>query len=80
MTMIHIRGANGLWARNTTKFLPQRTGERLTLYLRRADRLRTSDSTGVLGYLISMLSIAVVTHGLGEAGFGFIHRAVGFPY
>jgi len=38
-----ILGANGQLARNTTRWLLQRTAARLTLYLRRASRLRNPD-------------------------------------
>jgi len=40
---ILILGANGRLARNTTRWLLQRSDVRLTLYLRRASRLRNSD-------------------------------------
>ena len=40
---ILILGANGQLARNTTRALLARTDARLTLYLRRADRLKNSD-------------------------------------
>ncbi len=43
MTRILILGANGQLARNTTKFLLERTDARLTLYLRQASRLRNPD-------------------------------------
>jgi uncharacterized protein YbjT (DUF2867 family) len=43
MTRILILGANGQLARNTTAFLLERTSARLTLYLRRARRLRNPD-------------------------------------
>jgi len=39
MTNILILGANGQLARNTTRMLLEKTDARLTLYLRRADRL-----------------------------------------
>ena len=40
---ILILGANGRLARNTTRWLLQRSDVRLTLYLRRASRLRNPD-------------------------------------
>ena len=43
MTRILILGANGQLARNTTKFLLERTDAHLTLYLRQASRLRNPD-------------------------------------
>jgi uncharacterized protein YbjT (DUF2867 family) len=43
VTRILILGANGQLARNTTEFLLERTSARLTLYLRRARRLRNLD-------------------------------------
>ena len=47
MTNVLILGANGQLARNTTKFLLERTDAHLTLYLRRADRLRNPDPARV---------------------------------
>ena len=47
MTRVLILGANGQLARNTTKFFLARTDARLTLYLRRASRLRNPDPTRV---------------------------------
>jgi uncharacterized protein YbjT (DUF2867 family) len=47
MTNVLILGANGQLARNTTKFLLERTDAHLTLYLRRAERLRNPDPTRV---------------------------------
>ena len=46
MIRVLILGANGQLARNTTKFFLERTDARLTLYLRRASRLRTPDPAG----------------------------------
>jgi uncharacterized protein YbjT (DUF2867 family) len=43
MTKVLILGANGQLARNTTRFFLERTDARLTLYLRRASRLRNPD-------------------------------------
>jgi len=43
MTRILILGANGQLARNTTTFLLERADVQLTLYLRRAGRLRNPD-------------------------------------
>jgi uncharacterized protein YbjT (DUF2867 family) len=40
MTRVLILGANGQLARNTTRMLLERTGAALTLYLRRAGRLK----------------------------------------
>ncbi|MDB5886322.1 MAG: NAD-dependent dehydratase [Polaromonas sp.] len=40
MTRVLILGANGQLARHTTKFFLERTDARLTLYLRRANRLQ----------------------------------------
>jgi uncharacterized protein YbjT (DUF2867 family) len=39
MTWILILGANGQLARNTTRFILERSDARVTLYLRRANRL-----------------------------------------
>jgi uncharacterized protein YbjT (DUF2867 family) len=47
MTQVLILGANGQLARNTTKFFLDRTDARLTLYLRRANRLRNPDPARV---------------------------------
>ena len=47
MTNVLILGANGQLARNTTKFLLERTDAHLTLYLRRAERLRNPDPARV---------------------------------
>jgi uncharacterized protein YbjT (DUF2867 family) len=47
MTNILILGANGQLARNTTKFFLSNTDARLTLYLRRANRLPNPDATRV---------------------------------
>jgi uncharacterized protein YbjT (DUF2867 family) len=47
MTRVLILGANGQLARNTTKFFLARTDARLTLYLRRASRLRNPDPARV---------------------------------
>lgn len=47
MTNVLILGANGQLARNTTKFFLDRTDARLTLYLRRASRLRNPDPARV---------------------------------
>lgn len=47
MNNILILGANGQLARNTTRFLLERTDARLTLYLRRANRLRNPDPSRV---------------------------------
>jgi hypothetical protein len=33
----------------------------------------------VLGYLISIISIAVITHSSADPGYGLIYGAVGFP-
>jgi uncharacterized protein YbjT (DUF2867 family) len=43
MVSVLILGANGQLARNTTKALLARTDARLTLYLRRANRLKNPD-------------------------------------
>jgi uncharacterized protein YbjT (DUF2867 family) len=43
MTKVLILGANGQLARNTTKAFLDRTDTRLTLYLRRAQRLSNAD-------------------------------------
>jgi uncharacterized protein YbjT (DUF2867 family) len=43
MTNILILGANGQLARNTTRFFLEHSDVRLTLYLRRASRLRNPD-------------------------------------
>jgi uncharacterized protein YbjT (DUF2867 family) len=43
MTKILILGANGQLARNTTRLFLERTDARLSLYLRRANRLRNPD-------------------------------------
>jgi len=43
MSRILILGANGQLARHTTPFLLDRTGAHLTLYLRRASRLKNPD-------------------------------------
>jgi uncharacterized protein YbjT (DUF2867 family) len=43
MIKVLILGANGQLARNTTTFFLERTDARLTLYLRRARRLRNPD-------------------------------------
>jgi uncharacterized protein YbjT (DUF2867 family) len=48
MTKVLILGANGQLARNTTKFFLERTDARLTLYLRRASRLRNPDPARVM--------------------------------
>jgi uncharacterized protein YbjT (DUF2867 family) len=47
MTNVLILGANGQLARNTTGVFLRDTDARLTLYLRRASRLRTPDSDRV---------------------------------
>ena len=47
MTKALILGANGQLARNTTRFFLERTDARLTLYLRRASRLRNPDPARV---------------------------------
>ena len=47
MTKVLILGANGQLARNTTKFFLERTDAGLTLYLRRASRLRNPDPARV---------------------------------
>lgn len=47
MTNILILGANGQLARNTTRVLLRDTDARLTLYLRRANRVRNPDPTRV---------------------------------
>jgi uncharacterized protein YbjT (DUF2867 family) len=47
MIRVLILGANGQLARNTTNFFLERTDARLTLYLRRAGRLRNPDPTRV---------------------------------
>jgi uncharacterized protein YbjT (DUF2867 family) len=48
-TMINvlILGANGQLARNTTRVFLAGTDARLTLYLRRANRLKNPDPSGV---------------------------------
>ena len=43
MTNVLILGANGQLARNTTRVFLERSDAKLTLYLRRADRLSNSD-------------------------------------
>jgi uncharacterized protein YbjT (DUF2867 family) len=43
MTRVLILGANGQLARNTTRVLLERTGVALTLYLRRATRLKNPE-------------------------------------
>lgn len=43
MTKVLVVGANGQLARHTTKFFLERTDARLTLYLRRASRLKNPD-------------------------------------
>ncbi len=43
MTKVLVLGANGQLARNTTRVLLRDTGAELTLYLRRASRLRNPD-------------------------------------
>jgi len=47
MIKVLILGANGQLARNTTRFFLERTDARLTLYLRRASRLRNPDPARV---------------------------------
>jgi uncharacterized protein YbjT (DUF2867 family) len=47
MTRVLILGANGQLARNTTRFFLDRTDAQLTLYLRRASRLRNPDPARV---------------------------------
>ena len=47
MIRVLILGANGQLARNTTKFFLECTDARLTLYLRRASRLRNPDPARV---------------------------------
>jgi len=47
MIRVLILGANGQLARNTTKFFLERTDACLTLYLRRASRLRNPDPARV---------------------------------
>jgi uncharacterized protein YbjT (DUF2867 family) len=47
MIRVLILGANGQLARHTTKFFLERTDARLTLYLRRASRLRNPDPARV---------------------------------
>ena len=47
MTNILILGANGQLARNTTRFFLDRTDCQLTLFLRRAQRLRNPDPSRV---------------------------------
>jgi len=47
VTKVLIVGANGQLARNTTRFFLERTDARLTLYLRRASRLRNPDPARV---------------------------------
>lgn len=47
MKNVLILGANGQLARNTTRFFLDRTDARLTLYLRRARRLRNPDPSRV---------------------------------
>jgi uncharacterized protein YbjT (DUF2867 family) len=43
MTNVLVLGANGQLARNTTRWFLQKSDARLTLYLRRASRLRNPD-------------------------------------
>jgi uncharacterized protein YbjT (DUF2867 family) len=43
MTRVLILGANGQLARHTTTFFLERTDARLTLFLRRANRLTNPD-------------------------------------
>ncbi len=43
MANVPVLGANGQLARNTTRWFLQKTDARLTLYLRRASRLRNPD-------------------------------------
>jgi len=47
MTKVLILGANGQLARHTTAFFLERTDARLTLYLRKASRLRNPDPARV---------------------------------
>ena len=47
MAKVLILGANGQLARNTTRLFLQTTAARLTLYLRRANRLRNPDPARV---------------------------------
>lgn len=47
MTNVLILGANGRLARNTTRVFLEKTDARLTLYLRRANRLRNADPSRV---------------------------------
>lgn len=47
MTNVLILGANGQLGRNTTRFFLERSGARLTLYLRRASRLKNPDPARV---------------------------------
>lgn len=47
MTKVLILGANGQLARNTTRFFLEHSDVRLTLYLRRANRLRNPDPSRV---------------------------------
>lgn len=47
MTRVLILGANGQLARNTTRVFLRDTAARLTLYLRRASRLRSPDAARV---------------------------------
>lgn len=47
MTNVLILGANGQLARNTTRYLLNHTDAHLTLYLRRAERLRNPDPARV---------------------------------
>ena len=47
MSNVLILGANGQLARNTTRVFLERTEARLTLYLRRASRLKNPDPARV---------------------------------
>ena len=47
MTRILVLGANGQLARHTTRFFLDHTGAQLTLYLRRASRLKNPDASRV---------------------------------
>ncbi len=66
MTRILILGANGQLARNTTPFFLDRTDAHLTLYLRRASRLKNLDPrrvTVVEGDVLDRKTLMAAMHG-----------------
>jgi uncharacterized protein YbjT (DUF2867 family) len=66
MTRILILGANGQLALHTTRFLLDRTDAHLTLYLRRASRLKNPDTrrvTVVEGDVLDSKTLVAAMHG-----------------